>query len=231
MTEKISSLSTVELQTILDTTGSIRHALEVIGIQDCSLTYYYRCLNKRIKKDGLSLETNRANKGRRSLQKPLDELLVKNGTSSNTYKLKKRILKEGLLVDKCAKCGLTSLWNGEPISLHLDHINGDRTDNRLPNLRILCPNCHSQTDTYCGKKNRKEPKRCPDCGCAISRVSAFCRPCSLNHRPQNVDIPTEELTRLVIEERMPFSRIGVKYGISGRAIAKKCKRLGIVRPG
>ena len=121
MTEKISSLSTVELQTILDTTGSIRHALEVIGIQDCSLTYYYRCLNKRIKKDGLSLETNRANKGRRSLQKPLDELLVKNGTSSNTYKLKKRILKEGLLVDICSNCGINSLCNGEQISIHLDH--------------------------------------------------------------------------------------------------------------
>ena len=50
---------------------------------------------------------------------------------------------------KCKECGISEKWNNKPIILHLDHINGINNDNRLENLRFLCPNCHSQTDTYC----------------------------------------------------------------------------------
>lgn len=68
----------------------------------------------------------------------------------NSWALKKRLLAEGLLEERCAECGISE-WNGRPLSLHLDHINGDRRDQRLENLRFLCPNCHSQTETYCGR--------------------------------------------------------------------------------
>ena len=54
--------------------------------------------------------------------------------------------------NQCQDCGLSNIWNGKPITLCVDHINGDRTDNRLQNLRVLCWNCHSQTDTF-GRKN------------------------------------------------------------------------------
>jgi len=67
-------------------------------------------------------------------------------------KIKNRIVKNGLLPYKCAICNIDS-WNNKPISLHLDHINGINNDNRLDNLRFLCPNCHSQTESYCGKNN------------------------------------------------------------------------------
>ena len=50
----------------------------------------------------------------------------------------------------CEECGL-AVWNGRPIPLELDHVNGRYTDNRLENLRILCPNCHAQTPTYRAK--------------------------------------------------------------------------------
>lgn len=85
---------------------------------------------------------------------PIDELL--NGPRCRTH-VKLRLLRAGLLENKCEKCGLES-WLGGPLSMHIDHINGVRDDHRLENLRMLCPNCHSQTETYSGR-NRKRRKR------------------------------------------------------------------------
>ncbi len=82
---------------------------------------------------------------------PLEEILVQgSGYRSNSH-LRRRLLKAQLLKAECSGCGLTS-WRGRPLPLHLDHINGDHTDNRLENLRILCPNCHAITDSWCRRK-------------------------------------------------------------------------------
>lgn len=81
----------------------------------------------------------------------LEELLVKNCPYTNTTQIKKKLLELGLLKYQCACCGNTGEWNGKPLRLQMDHINGDHFDNRIENLRILCPNCHSQTETYGGK--------------------------------------------------------------------------------
>lgn len=67
-----------------------------------------------------------------------------------TYKLKQRLLGEGFKENKCEKCGI-STWNGQPLNIELHHINGDRTDHSLSNLKMLCPNCHSQTINYRAK--------------------------------------------------------------------------------
>lgn len=83
---------------------------------------------------------------------PLEEILV-DGSFAQSYKLKKRLIKAELIIDQCNECGLSE-WRGKKLSLHLDHIDGNPINNKLENLRLLCPNCHSLTDTYCGKNKR-----------------------------------------------------------------------------
>lgn len=86
--------------------------------------------------------------------RPLSEVLIEFSDISSTFHLKNRLLKEGLLKNECYECHINE-WRGKKLMLELDHINGVRHDNRLDNLQLLCPNCHSQTDTYCGKNKRK----------------------------------------------------------------------------
>ncbi|MBI4261327.1 MAG: HNH endonuclease [Actinobacteria bacterium] len=81
--------------------------------------------------------------------RPLDEYLIE-GRLVATSTLRKRLIAEGLKEPRCEMCR-RERWNGKPIPLELDHVSGRREDNRIENLRLLCPNCHAQTDTYRGR--------------------------------------------------------------------------------
>ena len=89
---------------------------------------------------------------------PLSKILVEKSTYSNTSKLKNTLIKEKLLENKCSICGQEPFWNGKPLTLELDHKNGDRQNNCIENLRIVCLHCHSQTPTFRGR-NKKCPER------------------------------------------------------------------------
>lgn len=89
----------------------------------------------------------------KTVKKVNPEKLFCKGSKHNRSVLRKTIIHQQLLPYKCAICGIVE-WQGKTLSLELDHINGENNDNRIENLRFLCPNCHSQTDTY-GFRNQK----------------------------------------------------------------------------
>jgi hypothetical protein len=89
---------------------------------------------------------------------PLETILVPDSRYTNFSYLKKRLLAEGMLQKRCYECGLTE-WRGHPITLRLDHVNGDNRDHRAENLRLLCPNCDSQMPTYCGRNKGQWSRR------------------------------------------------------------------------
>lgn len=97
-------------------------------------------------------KTNMGGKGRSkpnpALRTPSEELFQK-GKKRSTTQVKNRLFAEGLKENRCEECDQEPMWNGKPLVMHLDHVDGDNTNNQIFNLRILCPNCHTQTSTYC----------------------------------------------------------------------------------
>lgn len=161
-------------------------------------------------------------------QIPLEEVLVEN-RNYNSNTLKKRLIESGLKEDRCEICGCSNEWNGKPLILQLDHINGNHSDNRLENLRVVCPNCHSQTDTF-GNKRSKKHNYCIDCGCEISTRATRCSSCARKYKNsfkvKPEDRPSkEELFELI--KTKPFTVIGEMYGVKDNAIRKWCKNYGI----
>lgn len=166
---------------------------------------------------------------------PMAKVLVEQSTYSRS-RLKQRLFAEGLKERRCEMCGQGERWRGKWMSLILDHINGVPDDNRLENLRIVCPNCAATLDTHCGRKNRQTPpvrycRRCTQrftpsharqrycsrtCGCRWdrSRLRGVGKP-----HARKVERPPYE--KLVAEiEATSYVAVGRKYGVSDNAVRK-----------
>lgn len=217
---------------------SYAECLRKLGKRSLPTNYYY--IKNLIKKYCLDIShfcRNTTPKGQIvGIKIPTEEYL--NGTRKiETYKLKNRLIKENLIEYKCSFCGITE-WNGHVIPLELDHIDGNKNNNQLTNLRILCPNCHATTPTYKTKNSKyvAMPKEyfC-SCGNTMKKTSKRCRSCMLKtirkHKDYNYKIPwpsDEELKKLVWEK--PIKHLSLDLQVSNTAIAKRCKKRNIILP-
>ena len=161
---------------------------------------------------------------------PLAEILVPHSTYSRNH-LKERLYEAGLKRPVCELCGQGAEWQGRPLGLILDHINGVRDDNRIENLRIVCPNCAATLETHCGRKNRLEARACRGCGALYQperQRQQYCsRACGIRHpratgpRPSARKVvrpPYEQLLREVAEGG--WSAVGRRYDVSDNAVRK-----------
>lgn len=171
-----------------------------------------------------------------------EEEYFSQGVARNGHNMRERIRKHHLIEYKCAICGNTGEWNGKPLTLQIDHINGDHLDNRLENLRFLCPNCHSQTDTFAGrnisstkentnrlfKREHSAGKTCSKCGRPVcnSNKTGLCAECYIKEREsaRKCNLNKDELLKLVAKEG--FSAVGRQYGVSERSVRKWCASFG-----
>ena len=154
---------------------------------------------------------------------------------------------------ECDVCGLKPEWNGKPLTLVLDHIDGDHTNNEISNLHWVCPNCNSQLTTtgYKGykkydeygnrivedripiednhEKNNRQKIRCPKCGRLMTKQAAMCKKCTdreKRERSKNgLPVSRDELKELI--RTKSFTDIGKQYNLSDNAIRKWCKKYSL----
>lgn len=151
MSSLVDKMTNEQFANLIKDSFSIAEVAKKIGYKSKGGGVVKLIKNKIIE---LDLDTTHFNKYSKASStkrnRPLEEILVENSDYTNNNSLKKRLLEEDLLKYECYQCHISE-WNNKPLSLQLDHINGNNTDNRLENLRLLCPNCHSQTDTFSGR--------------------------------------------------------------------------------
>lgn len=174
---------------------------------------------------------------------------IKIGTSL----LKKKLFQEELKEKRCECCGRTE-WMDKPINLQLHHINGDNTDNRLENLQILCPNCHSYTDNYCGKnqklniKDKDIPKKrtyvdiellqsllneTDDINIVAQKLNRVPKTIKKYIKQYNIQKTETKITSYDVDKMIflmkkygNYTKVGLELGISDNAVRKRFKVLG-----
>lgn len=232
-TSPIWTLEKEKMQQLLNNSNSFVEVLKTLGLKAYSGNH--RTLKERIKLDNLNIE--KLQEKRKEMIKnwsikqaiPLSEIMVKNSKYCSSKGLKIKIIKEKIIEYVCEKCSNKGTWMGKKIVLQLEHKNGNNRDNRLENLCFLCPNCHSQTETYAGKNNKMKKSRiCANCKSPTKGNGKICLNCVYKNQPKKFSVTKQELENLVKE--YPFTTIGKKFGVSDNAIRKRCKSMKINIP-
>ena len=157
-----SRYSDDELATAVQESESIAGVLRILGIRPAGGSHFH--ISKRIKNAGLDTshftgQGHNRGKSFPNKRRTPEEILVLNRVQdprTRTHLLRRALAEVGVKV-ACSICGVGASWQNRPLTLHVDHLNGQPHDCRLENLRFLCPNCHSQTSTYCRKTSSRDP--------------------------------------------------------------------------
>jgi 5-methylcytosine-specific restriction endonuclease McrA len=221
-----------QIKTAVSTSFSYSETLRKLGYSTsgslCNM------LKKHINR--LQIDTKHFQRNKAAIEKTrlsISNILTKRNTRLHISH-KRRLIEAGLLSNECSSCGIGPEWNGKPITLQVDHINGDCYDHRLENMRILCPNCHSQTSTWGGKNSLIEKKTCVDCSTNITKKAARCQNCANKLIAKNLQQVTKiDWEKVNLEKEVwekPLTALSKELGVSDTAINKRCKRLGIKKP-
>lgn len=153
------------LEPVVALSTSVNEVLRRLGLDPVG--GHHTNISRRIKAYGLDTshftsavrtERQRHNQRRRTAGEILTEVTSAHAGRVPSSRLK-RAMRERGVVERCALCGIGAVWLGEPLPLEVDHIDGDWRNNRIENLRLLCPNCHSTTDGYRGRGKRRTRER------------------------------------------------------------------------
>lgn len=198
---------------------------------------YYRTIQRRIKNENINIshflsvkELLSNNKNFNWISKETFLERLKNNDKIVEWSLKKKLKEFNLIPYSCAKCNLNNIWNNEILTLQLDHIDGNHLNNKIVNLRWLCPNCHSQTNTFCGKHKKKKLKFCLECNVMIHKNSIKCRKCSSKENAfarRIIERPSIEKL-LELKNNLSMTKIGKLYNVSDNTIRKWCKFYNIL---
>jgi Zn finger protein HypA/HybF involved in hydrogenase expression len=231
--------TTDELKSIIEKHDYIKDVL--LEIYNDASTAHYRTFSVRCEKDNIDLKYIKDRGVHKNSQKlsmsgfnkkiPLEDILVISSTYNRT-ELKNRLIKDDILANRCSNCGIEPKWDNKELVMILDHINGINNDHRLENLRLLCPNCNSQTSTFAGRQNTKPKKICLECGKILHRKnsSGYCGKCIVKYRKQYKKVQWPSPEQLAEEiKNMSWCAIGRKYGVSDNAVRKWARKYGLLK--
>ncbi|WP_188282162.1 HNH endonuclease signature motif containing protein [Streptomyces sp. CBMA29] len=159
MAARGQQLDSARLREAVAASISLAETLRRLGLPDTGAKRVL--LRRRIAEEGISLahflgQAHQRGKPSPTPRKEAGEILVKHDRARRTKTTQlRRALKEIGVPERCAECGTGPVWQDRPLTLEVDHVNGDWQDDRPGNLRLLCPNCHATTDTWCGANRRR----------------------------------------------------------------------------
>lgn len=219
-----------EFEKAINGSSSIKEVLQNLNLKVNSGNY--RAIHKYANEHELKLPIGKPNIDNLTFKNTIpDEEWFRNGVARNGVGSRKKLIAGGRLY-LCEECGTGPEYNGKPLTLQVDHIDGNQFNNTKDNLRFLCPNCHTQTETY-GSRNKDTKESmgkysyCEDCNIRVSGKSKRCVPCNNKNidRPTKIEWPNREYV-IALVTKTSFLQAGKELGVSDNAIRKFLKRTG-----
>lgn len=225
----LKSYSKEELSLIVANSNSWKDLTKKLGY-NCNSSDLKTSIQKRVEEFNIdvshfkSVATNATKRNE-------ENIFIKDSTATQST-LRNWYLKGEYTEYKCSICNQEPFWNGQELTLILDHINGINNDDRLENLRWVCPNCNIQLPTTNRRKEQNTKKYyCIDCGKEVSKsTTQRCQSCQAEHQKiplSEMQVSREELKKLI--RNNSFAAIGRQFKVSDNTIRKWCDKFNLPR--